>query len=208
MSLLLNTGAMHYRENANEEWKPLVIKADVDIESLADPYSTSSTYSVGEYCTRDGKFYRCKTAISTAEAWNSSHWQETTIGQELESKSISIDFASAITMESGIGLGSGSTFNVKNKHAFLFLKGDGSLTSDSDGTIRLGTIASAYRPEFSQMAPCRVNIASSGQIIGNMPVMIFSDGTLRLYVGEANKTFGTSSYPWTTSGGSFIDWEL
>lgn len=85
MSLLLNTGAMHYRENVNDEWKPLVIKANADLTVLADEYSNASTYVVGEYCRYDGQLYRCTTAITTAESWTPAHWTETNIGDELES---------------------------------------------------------------------------------------------------------------------------
>ena len=41
---------------------------------VADEYSTSSTYAVGDYCLYDGDLYRCTTAISTAEAWTAAHW--------------------------------------------------------------------------------------------------------------------------------------
>lgn len=37
-------------------------------------YSASSTYAVGAECVYSGKAYSCKTAITTAEAWNSNHW--------------------------------------------------------------------------------------------------------------------------------------
>ena len=37
-------------------------------------YSSSSTYNVGDYVMYQGKLYKCKTAISTAEAWTSAHW--------------------------------------------------------------------------------------------------------------------------------------
>lgn len=55
----------------------------VDIENFASAYSTSSTYSVGEYVTYDGAFYVCITAISTAEAWTPAHWEQVTVGEEL-----------------------------------------------------------------------------------------------------------------------------
>lgn len=38
-------------------------------------YSSLSTYAVGALCTYNGTIYVCKTAITTAEAWNASHWQ-------------------------------------------------------------------------------------------------------------------------------------
>lgn len=91
MSLLLNTGAMHYRENVNDDWKPLVIKANADLTVLADEYSNASTYVVGEYCRYDGQLYRCTTAITTAESWTPAHWTETNIGDELDSIKVAIN---------------------------------------------------------------------------------------------------------------------
>ena len=45
-------------------------------QNLAQPYSTSATYAVGDYCTKDNILYKCTTAISTAESWTSGHWSE------------------------------------------------------------------------------------------------------------------------------------
>ena len=44
--------------------------------NLAPAYSSSSTYAVGAYCVYQKTLYQCNTAISTAEAWNSSHWTQ------------------------------------------------------------------------------------------------------------------------------------
>ena len=43
----------------------------------AAEYSAEATYTVGAYCTREGKLYRCTTAITAAEAWTDAHWAET-----------------------------------------------------------------------------------------------------------------------------------
>lgn len=63
----------------------VAIKAGIDLleEDLADEYSSSSTYAVGDYCMKDGVLYRCTTAISTAEAWTSGHWTAAQVGDEL-----------------------------------------------------------------------------------------------------------------------------
>lgn len=37
-------------------------------------FSTSATYAVGDYVMYDGKLYKCKTAITTASAWDVSKW--------------------------------------------------------------------------------------------------------------------------------------
>ena len=50
--------------------------ADANGAIGADAYSSSATYAVGDICIYGNKLYRCTTAISTAEAWNSNHWTE------------------------------------------------------------------------------------------------------------------------------------
>ena len=51
--------------------------------SIADTYSASSTYAVGDMVLKDGQLYKCNTAISTAEAWTAAHWTAVTVGGEL-----------------------------------------------------------------------------------------------------------------------------
>ena len=88
MSLILNTGAMKYRENSSDQWKPLVIKAGMNWESMAETYDPDEgTYEEGELVLEDGRMYRCTVTggITTPEAWNPQHWTETSVADELES---------------------------------------------------------------------------------------------------------------------------
>lgn len=59
---------------------------DTDIgtveHNLAAEYSTSATYSIGNYCVRNHVLYRCTTAINYAESWNPSHWVQVYAYQE------------------------------------------------------------------------------------------------------------------------------
>lgn len=62
--------------------------AEIESERLlalaaAAPYSTSQTYAVGAYCTKNGKFYKANQEIPMYEEWTDAHWTETTIGAEL-----------------------------------------------------------------------------------------------------------------------------
>lgn len=41
-------------------------------------YSASSTYAVGDYVYYNNLIYKCNTAISVAEAWDSTHWTQKT----------------------------------------------------------------------------------------------------------------------------------
>lgn len=51
--------------------------------NIAPAYSASSTYAVGDYCTKDNVLYKCSTAISTAEAWNSAHWTQVQLATDV-----------------------------------------------------------------------------------------------------------------------------
>lgn len=44
------------------------------VAQLFAPYSSSTTYDIGDFCEHDGTIYKCIVAITTAEAWNSNHW--------------------------------------------------------------------------------------------------------------------------------------
>lgn len=45
------------------------------IESnFGDEYDNTATYSVGDKCIHVGAWYRCNTAIETAEEWTAGHW--------------------------------------------------------------------------------------------------------------------------------------
>lgn len=50
---------------------------------IAHPYSSLSTYAVGDICNHNDSYYICNTAISTPEAWNDNHWTSITIGSQL-----------------------------------------------------------------------------------------------------------------------------
>jgi len=46
---------------------------------IADAYSSSLTYNVGDYVIYNNILYVCSTAITVAEAWNSAHWTATKV---------------------------------------------------------------------------------------------------------------------------------
>ena len=49
---------------------------------VSDEYSATNTYSVGDYCIHESILYKCKTAITTGEAFDSNKWVQTTCGTE------------------------------------------------------------------------------------------------------------------------------
>ena len=43
-----------------------------------DAYDATQTYAVGDYCSYDGKTYKCTTAVSSAEPFDNTKWEVTT----------------------------------------------------------------------------------------------------------------------------------
>lgn len=64
--------------------------------SIANEFSTSSTYAVGDYVIYEGQLYKCTTAVTTAGSWNSSNWTQAVLGNDVG------DLKSAIERDSSI----------------------------------------------------------------------------------------------------------
>lgn len=56
---------------------------NIDMVQIADDFSASSTYSIGDYAVYNKKLYRCITAITTAGAWDSAKWTEISVMGDL-----------------------------------------------------------------------------------------------------------------------------
>lgn len=52
---------------------------------MSDAYDNTATYVVGDIVIYDGVLYKCNTDISTAEDFDSSKWDATNLGDEIES---------------------------------------------------------------------------------------------------------------------------
>ncbi len=59
--------------------------------NIADEYDNTDTYDKGDLYLHNGVLNKAKQNISTAETWDSTHWDETTVGEELVSQSRRID---------------------------------------------------------------------------------------------------------------------
>lgn len=62
------------------------LKADMSgfAENIAEEYDPTATYAINDLCIYNNTLYRCNTAISTPEAWNSIHWTQTTVDEQLD----------------------------------------------------------------------------------------------------------------------------
>ena len=80
----MNTYASRWTgEEIDDAIKRAKVGGEIDAILNAEEYSAAATYTLGDYCTNNGKLYRCTTAITEAEAWTEAHWTETTVGAEL-----------------------------------------------------------------------------------------------------------------------------
>ena len=58
--------------------------------ALIAPEYTKTTYTNGDLRRHNGKLYKAKQNIGTAENWTASHWEETTVGAEIAASNGSI----------------------------------------------------------------------------------------------------------------------
>lgn len=67
---------------------------------VADTYSASKTYAVGDYVYYNGTLYRCTTAISTTEAWTAGHWTAVKLADDCSSLKTAISKKADKTIQS------------------------------------------------------------------------------------------------------------
>jgi hypothetical protein len=56
---------------------------NLDMVQIADDFSASKTYAIGDYAVYNKKLYRCITKITTAGAWDSAKWVEISVMGDL-----------------------------------------------------------------------------------------------------------------------------
>lgn len=90
--------------------------------AMAGTYSSSATYSIGDYAWYDGTLYRCTTAILTAETWTAAHWTAAAVVDDVAGLKSAFDSAN------GIDLGTMTSGKYINRN-------DGTEGADSNGLI-------------------------------------------------------------------------
>ena len=78
-------------ETLSESFNDLSGDFETLADNMADEYSPSSTYSVGDLCIYENTLYKCTTAIETAEEWTVGHWTQTTIADTIDDLSGSVE---------------------------------------------------------------------------------------------------------------------
>lgn len=56
---------------------------EMNLSTSTEEYSNMKTYAIGDYCIYNGLLWRCIVTISTPEPFDQSHWQLTTVHNEM-----------------------------------------------------------------------------------------------------------------------------
>lgn len=62
--------------------------------SIAQDFSTSKTYAVGDYVVFEQNLYRCIAAVETAGAWNASKWTAAILADDVDA--LNADFTTLV----------------------------------------------------------------------------------------------------------------
>lgn len=98
---------------------------------IAEQYSTSKTYAVGDYCIYNDTLKRCIVPITTPESYTEAHWATAVIGDEVVMLRNAFDPDNAVNVLSLVPMASGIAHGVTYKWdgEAMHLSG----TSDSSG---------------------------------------------------------------------------
>ena len=91
MPITIYPGTLKKR-NANGTYSDLVPAVGTDpeiLDDIATEYVPATTYNTGKYCIHNNDFYRCKEDNVTG-TWDSSKWERTNAGDELEGLKITL----------------------------------------------------------------------------------------------------------------------
>ena len=174
----------------------------------ANEFSTSSTYAVGDRVTRNGKLYKCTTAVTTAGAWDASKWTEVTLGTYVttdttqtitETKTFNkyILINKSDTWSGGYGpsdTGHGLrvvTPNMVTGNRMVFLDGGKALNTNNSAHFDFGYVSDGSTDNFINMGfyanDNRLKIYANGVLQNNGSILPTTSATYDL---------GSSTYNW------------
>jgi len=142
---------------------------------VAQIYSSSSTYAVGDYVLYQDTLYRCTTAITTAEAWTAAHWTAAVLGDDVG------DLKSAIQQDESVIYTTGGAYAVAASPT-------GYRLNESDG---LCSSNAGYKlVKFACNAGTLVKIVSDDRWQFQSSASVPASGTSN----RVGKTYGTGTF--------------
>lgn len=138
----------------------------VQEDMITDAYSSSSTYAVGDYCIYGNTLYKCTTAISTVEAWNSAHWSAVTVADEIKTSKQNLN---------------NIQIRKSGKTVVVNVFGTFSFTVNSATAEVLGTIPEGYRPSMNISGAPVIGKKSDYSYCPNCYIQIRKNGSIEFY---------------------------
>lgn len=108
-----NSDTIDAQMHANE------LSATQAVANMADAYDATATYAEGDYCTYGGKLYQANTDISTAEAFDATHWDETTAAEHFSDGGGGGAWAEVGHATGATGINIGSVFSGASEFAII-----------------------------------------------------------------------------------------
>ncbi len=165
---------------------------------IAELFSTSKTYAVGDLAVYSGNLYKCNTAITTAGAWNSNKWSVTTVDEELDSVSGLPSGGTAGQVLTKVSAGDGdATWNdAPSVGQPLYIGTLSGASSTIDANTLEGHSASYFQPAL--VSGTNIKTINSQSLVGSGNVTIsFTKSDLGLgnvdNTSDANKPISTAT---------------
>lgn len=165
-----------------------------DIENRAlksvvtDAYDNAGTYAVGDYCIYDDVLYKCTTAITSPEDFNSSKWSATKVTNEIAAVRSELFNSYEASFNTNWG-----TFYITNVGSVKILSIRDNFTQQMNSgwnDIKNGSttiaLAERYRPKADQY----ITQTFAGGIWATM--RINTNGTMKLYLSANVPTANTT----------------
>ena len=130
---------------------------------VSDEYSATNTYAVGDYCIRENVLYKCKTAITTGEAFDSSKWVQTTCGTEVAELNSNLDTLSYDEIAGGKNLIDLS----KTKDGYFIRQETGELQDTSVGVLATDFIEVVSGKKYYYSGMDTLNRGNTGAMYDN-----------------------------------------
>ena len=101
--------------------------------AIAPPYDSTSAYAVGDFCLKNGLFYKCNTAIASGgEAWTAAHWTLTDTADNLGTKMVILSYGSSTWND---------FINAYNKNAIVYCRASSNSNPATGNQTRMAFMA-------------------------------------------------------------------
>ena len=124
---------------------------------ISDEYNDHTAYAIGDYCIYENTLYKCNTAITPYEVWDSTHWDACQVGTELSAVSTNLTNLQEYEILSGSGYVVSLLVSRVGNIVSITLNDAITKTWAAYETYTIGNIPSKYRPIGTRCAPVAVS---------------------------------------------------